>query len=103
MTLDFARNRQLRPGHYRTNGSLVGLKLHARNAGTLRYINREPLIYDPRVDNVYFTRQPGSKIQIPPDDYDSWVLGHVIFKPFPQVDLPVQLNELSEQLAVEIN
>ncbi|MBU3917841.1 ATP-grasp domain-containing protein [bacterium] len=103
MTLDFARKRQMRPGHVLVKGSLVGLRLHARKSGVLRHINSEQMAYDPRVDEVRLIRQPGNKIQIPPEDYDSWVLGHVIFKPFPEVDLAVQLNELSDQLSVEIN
>ena len=39
---------------------------------------------------------------MPPADYDSWLLGHVIFEPDPDPDPAVQCRRLAAKLAVEM-
>jgi biotin carboxylase len=100
--LDFCQGRQLhlpeksdlRPG--------IGLRLHARQSGILRKIDAGRLQRDKRVAEIYLTRRPGHRIKMPPEDYDSWLLGHVIFEPDAHSDPETQCRELIEKLVVEV-
>jgi hypothetical protein len=54
------------------------------------------------VVEIYLTRRPGHRIKMPPEDYDSWLLGHVIFHPDAHSDPEAQCRELIEKLVVEV-
>lgn len=60
---------------------LVGLRLFARRSGIVTGIDIEELQNDPRVKEIYLKRRPGHQVILPPDDYDSRLIGHVIFQP----------------------
>jgi hypothetical protein len=47
----------------------------------LSSIDTRDLRRDPRVQEIQLMRQPGHRIKRPPEDYDAWLLGHVIFVP----------------------
>jgi len=55
------------------------------------------------VAEVYLKRGPGHRITMPPEDYDSWILGHVIFHPDGHSEPQVQCRELLEKIVVEIS
>jgi biotin carboxylase len=58
----------------------MGIRVHARKAGVLKAIHSHHLAAEPRVRQMHFIREPGHVIVMPPDDYDSWLLGHVIIQ-----------------------
>jgi len=60
---------------------LLGVRLFAPMAGRLREVDFSDLNADPVVRECYLKRAPGHVITLPPDDYDSWMLGHVVFSP----------------------
>jgi biotin carboxylase len=60
---------------------LVGLRLFARRSGTVTGIDIEELRQDARVIELYLKRRPGHRVVLPPNDYDSRLIGHVIFRP----------------------
>nr|WP_319392659.1 ATP-grasp domain-containing protein [uncultured Desulfobacter sp.] len=60
---------------------LVAFRIHARKDGVLKHIKTESLANDSRVKKIHLTRSPGHKVTMPPQDYDSWLLGHIIIKP----------------------
>ncbi|VFQ45782.1 ATP-grasp domain-containing protein [Desulfoluna butyratoxydans] len=60
---------------------VAGLRLHATQKGRISGIVSAPLLSDPRVRALHLTKTLGDIINLPPEDYDSWVLGHVIFTP----------------------
>ena len=80
----------------------LGLRLHARQAGILKKIEARRLAQDPRVREIHLTRKHGDRVLMPPDDYDSWLLGHVIFEPHAGVELAAQCRVLGEKLVVEM-
>ena len=80
----------------------VALRLHASSAGTIRQIDTSALGQDPRVQSVMTLRQPGHQVVMPPQDYDSWYLGHLIFKPAPEDGVEGQCEELSKKVVVEM-
>jgi hypothetical protein len=55
------------------------------------------------VREVLIKRRPGHRVTLPPQDYDSRLLGHVIFKPAVQASLEQECSELADKLLVDIN
>ena len=102
LALDLAQQRPVRPVPYTDARTWVGLRLHAGRSGVLRAMDTRSLRRDSRVRDVHLIRKPGHVIRMPPEDYDSWLLGHVILEPFAEPDLEAQCHELFERFVVEI-
>jgi biotin carboxylase len=102
LLLDFSRGRPLRLNKKADLGTCIGLRLHASIGGTLKKVDVGHLQQDKRVDEVYLKHRPGHRIKMPPEDYDTWILGHVIFHPDGHSEPQVQCRELLEKLIVEI-
>jgi biotin carboxylase len=102
LNLDLAQQRPVRLCEPANAHPCIGLRLHARHGGILKKINVKRLRKDPRVRELHLLRKPNHIIRMPPADYDSWLLGHIIFLPFKDIDLETQCNELLDQIAVEI-
>lgn len=60
---------------------LVGLRLFATKSGRITQMNADALLADDRVVEYHAKAGSGHTVVLPPDDYDSRLLGHVIFKP----------------------
>ena len=102
LLLDFSRGRPLQLSKKADSGTCIGLRLHAGIGGTLKKIDVGQLQQDKRVDEVYLKHRPGHRITMPPEDYDTWILGHVIFHPDGHSEPQAQCRELLEKLVVEI-
>jgi biotin carboxylase len=102
LNLDFARQHPLRAARSSDRKIYVGLRVHAGNSGILRNMDARRLQQDPRVLEVHLNREPGHVIRMPPVDYDSWILGHIIFSPVEGGDLEAQCDELLAAIAVEV-
>ena len=100
LLVDFAGNEPLPTILCDRTVPVVGLRIHARQAGILRHIDAAALKKDPRVREILLTREPGHRIHLPPDDYESWLLGHVIFQPDGPAGIEHQCNELLERIGV---
>jgi biotin carboxylase len=102
MYLDFCQQRPLAsPGPIGAE-TYVGLRLHASRPGRLNRIDTRRLERDDRVRDLQVIRRVGHMIAMPPVDYDSWLLGHVIFLAHGDVDPELQCRALMAQLEVEI-
>jgi hypothetical protein len=55
------------------------------------------------VHEIHLIRKAGHSIKLPPDDYDSWLLGHIIFEPDAVGEAASQCRELLEKLDLEID
>ena len=100
--LDFAQQKPVRlikPKHVEPH---IGLRLHAERGGVLKKIDAKRLKEDERVCEIFLSRSPGHIIRMPPEDYDSWLLGHMILRPSSEPDIETQCNDLSDRLMVEI-
>lgn len=80
-SLDFAAKRPLILPDIQKRPPCVAIRIHAKEEGILKKIDCRRLMEDPRIKSIHLTRKPGHKIQLPPEDYDSWLLGHVIMSP----------------------
>lgn len=103
VALDLAQQRPLTVnGRVREETPSIGLRFHARQPGVVRAINSQLLQADPRVMEVNILRSPGHRITMPPADYDSWYMGHVIFRPTPGIPMESQCYEVGQHLVLEI-
>ena len=102
LTLDFAETRPFvfkKPVFFNPH---VGLRVHAKRPGRFKLMDTSSVSADPRVTDVFVKNRPGHPIKMPPADYDSWNLGHIIFKPYGLVSRDDQCRELLSLLKVEI-
>ncbi len=102
LLLDFSRGRPLRLNKKSDTRPCIGLRLHAGVGGTLKKIDDSQLRQDKRVADIYLKHRPGHRVKMPPKDYDTWILGHVIFHPDGHSEPQDQCRELLEKLVVEI-
>lgn len=81
ISLDFAGKIPLTLPDIRSLPHCVAIRIHAEEEGILRSIDCRHLSEDKRVKIIHLTKKPGHKIKLPPKDYDSWLLGHIIMTP----------------------
>lgn len=81
LTLDFAENRPLTFTGMTGFKPYIGMRLFARKSGILTGFRTELLEGEKRIKSIHFTKNPGHVITLPPQDYDSWNLGHLILAP----------------------
>ena len=103
LMMDFACRKPLDWKPAAPHSPMVGLRLHAPAEGVLVGIDDRELRRDPRVREINLTRPPGHIIKRPPEDYDAWLLGHVLFVPDADRDVASQCRELHDRLRVEVN
>ncbi len=102
LTLDVAQKRPLRIGSFRPPKPYVGLRIHARQGGFFRRINFSFVEQNPRIKEIHILRQPGDLIRMPPEDYDSFVLGNIIFTPENETDPMGECRRILDMIGVEI-
>ena len=100
--LDFCQQRPWRLQKPANSNPCVGLRLHAGRSGSLINIDTRQLRHNGRVREIHLTRRPGHQITMPPDDYDSWLLGHIIFDLDGDTAPEAQCRALLEKLVVEV-
>jgi biotin carboxylase len=100
--LDFAEHRETTLPEPSKWHQLVGLRLFAEQGGVIRSIDTERVRSDRRVREVCLKRSPGHRVELPPQDYDSRILGHVIFAPSRPDDIEAECLELLEMVSVEM-
>jgi hypothetical protein len=76
--------------------------LHAQRSGSLKNVDTSQLQHDSRVREIHLTRQPGHRIELPPIDYDSWLLGHIIIDLDVDTAPEAQCRAILEKLVVEV-
>jgi biotin carboxylase len=102
LTLDIAQGVEINLPAAESWESLVGLRLIAADAGVIKRIEGEPLKRDPRVREVLLKRRNGHRVVLPPKDYDSRILGHVIFRPSGRMNTQDECSELASKLVVQM-
>ncbi len=102
LALDFARGKRISQTTFGSRCRGIGLRIFAENEGVLCSITTNSLDKDPRILEIRITRKAGHKITLPPDDYDSWLLGYIIFKPDEKVEIERQCIEITKSIQMEI-
>ncbi|MDZ7667134.1 MAG: ATP-grasp domain-containing protein [Desulfotignum sp.] len=101
LTLDVAGNRLWDISAVQFSPHMA-LRIHAGKHGILRKIDYRDLASEPRVKQIHLIRKPGHRIVLPPDDYDSWLLGHVIFDTYGWNFPETRCSLLIRRLEIEI-
>ena len=81
---------------------LVGLRLFASRSGTILAIDADDVRHDGRVLSCDLKHGPGHRIVMPPDDYESRLLGSVIFKPTHPQNIETESLEIAGKLRLEL-
>ena len=102
LALDFAEGKPIAMPAASSWEQLVGLRLMAKRNGIIQKIGDGALRRDPRVKALHLKRRPGQRVVLPPNDYESRLLGHVIFKPARSQTIEAECEELESKLIVEI-
>lgn len=102
LALDFAQQRPFSIPRDQVNGQYVGLRLHAGKPGEIMQFDTRMLQQDSRIREIKLIRRAGHHITMPPDDYESWYLGYIIFQPDAETALENQCQELRRRLIVEM-
>ncbi|MBN1855047.1 MAG: ATP-grasp domain-containing protein [Pirellulales bacterium] len=84
------------------NTSAVALRLFADRAGRLEATDLSDVLGDPRVLSATVIKQPGDLISLPPDNYDSWILGHIIYRPDQRRAVAEQNEEMTSLFRMKI-
>lgn len=100
VALDFARGMEVTIPPRSQWRHRVGLRLLARQEGTIARLSDSALRNDPRVLTCHLARRPGHRVILPPRDYDSRILGHAIFVPAHGRSLASECRDLADMLAV---
>lgn len=100
--LDFAENKPMAIPPAEIWKRLVGLRLFATRNGIIRNIDARDIRADTRVLYVDIKRGPGHEIILPPDDYDSRLLGSVIFEPTRVHSIEAECTEISSALILDL-
>ena len=101
-TLKFAEGRPLglpKPLRWRP---LVGVHLFAAHSGEIDLIDSSALRKDRRVVECHVKRSSGHRVLLPPEDYESRLLGHVIFEPSAAESIEDECTEIASKLKVEM-
>jgi hypothetical protein len=102
LVLDFAQMKPCRIPRPKRKEQFVGLRIHAEHGGILRSIDTEEVSRDPRLREIYLPRKMGEIIRMPPEDYESFLLGHIIFTLQGKTDIENECNLLMNNILVEI-
>ncbi len=102
LAIDVAARRPMAMNENRNYEPLVGFRIHAHRSGILKSIDANALAEKKNIRQVSLIRKPGHAIRMPPEDYDSWFLGHVIFMPDGETSLSAQCKRLASRLDVVI-
>lgn len=81
VAVDFAAGQPVTIPDPTQNGTVMGIRIHARKAGVLGQMEIKDGRGEYGILETRFIRNPGHEIHLPPADYESWFLGHVIVKP----------------------
>jgi len=101
LALDFAEGRPITVPPESEWSRLVGARMFAATRGTIRRLNTTAVTAHPGVAECYLKRATGHVVKLPPEDYDSWLLGHVIFRPS-SLDYD-QIEQESEAIASRLD
>ncbi len=102
LSLDVAEGRAVTVPAQEQWTPMVGVRVLADKAGVVRSIDDAALRQDGRARECSYKARPGYRIILPPDDYDSRVLGHIIFEPNRERYWQDQCFEVLKDVRVDI-
>lgn len=102
LALDVAEGKKISLPDADSLRPLAAVRIFARQSGTLKKIDISRLPGNPGVVEVHLYRHPGHRISLPPGDYSSRILGHIIFQPRDRFNISEEGSELEKLVEVEV-
>ncbi|MFA5391056.1 MAG: ATP-grasp domain-containing protein [Candidatus Omnitrophota bacterium] len=101
-SLDVARGKYSLPSSEdnNTRPGFMGFRILGKKEGIIKKIETSAAEKDGRILEITLSRRPGHLIKMPPDDYSSWILGHVIARIDPDIGPEEQLREMHEEINI---
>jgi biotin carboxylase len=100
--LDFGEGKKISIPDKTQWNKMIGVRLFAQKEGTVASFDTHRLDADPRVRDVYLKRRVGHQVILPPKDYDSRLIGHVIFEPTHLDNLDAEALEIAGLFRLEM-
>jgi len=82
--------------------SFASLNFFAPMEGKIQVLDGRKVQASPHVRKLFFKKQVGDRVILPPKDYDNRLLGYCIIEVTPGLDLVVETQRLQELLEVRI-
>jgi biotin carboxylase len=82
--------------------SFASINLFAPKDGVIFHLAGSRITSLPHVKGLFFKKNVGDRIALPPKDYDNMLLGYCIVAMEPQCDIPSECHKLEEHLTVTI-
>jgi biotin carboxylase len=102
LSLDFAAGIPIQLPQASDWKKLVAVRFFALTAGTIRAVDTSGIEQDRRIISYYLRARPGHRVTLPPEDYDSRILGHAVFQPQRNRSLLHQCRQIGAKLSVEM-
>jgi hypothetical protein len=102
LALDFAVGNPIRLPEASSWKPLIGMRFFAKRAGIIRFIDDSHLKQEKRIKSYHLKARPGYRITLPPEDYDSRILGHAIFEANPFEPIQQQCMEIEAKLGIDM-
>ena len=102
LLLDFSCRRTVSIPSCADSDNLIAVRLYAPHGGIIGEMDTTRIKNDRRVQEIHLIRNPGHRITMPPGDYDSRILGHLIFKPNSESDLEQQCWDVISKFVVRM-
>jgi biotin carboxylase len=102
LELDFARGKPIVLPEVPGWQPMAGLRLFVRQSGQVTALDAKKILQDPRVRECRLIRRVGHEIILPPEDYDSRLLGYVIFAPTDDKAVEHECVELRNKLTLTV-
>jgi biotin carboxylase len=102
LAVDFAAGRPAAIPVPTEKGVFMGVRVHAPKPGILGHVGLENGGGEFKILETHFIRNPGHRIQMPPADYESWFLGHLIVELEGGKDPNLEYQRVCSRLHIEI-
>lgn len=102
LALDFAAGNSIDIPESSSWLHLVGLRLFAPQSGIIRKIDDRDMLLDLRVRDYSLKRRIGDRVVLPPEDYDSRLLGYIVFEPLTSHQIESECYDLGSKVKIEI-
>ncbi len=100
--LNFADGLSHTAPDYTKWNTCVGLRLFASQEGTITRLSHHLISSDSRARDIKLRHGVGHRVVLTPYDYDSRILGHVIFRPNDVSAIPYECHDISTKLKIEM-
>ena len=100
--MEFYRGESIGPWLNESAPTVVGLRIFSQAAGKVSSVNTHEIDEDARIISHTLKESSGRVVVMPPQDYSSWLLGHVVFQPYAARDVEEQIRDFRERISISL-